>query len=210
MTSMVPREAVVTAVTSGPLKRIENGVNLNEQIPLLAGRQIRQLAFVARNARAAARNHAAVFGSGPFLAVPHYDLGEYRYRGVDGTLDVTSVYGQWGDLQVEFIEVHGSEPSAYTDLFPDGTEGLHHVAVFSEDRAATVAQFESAGFEEALFAARTPGHGYSIIDTSSLLGHMVEVYEEAKVGRFYDYVRQQSVGFDGTDPVREFDFAALG
>lgn len=186
-------------------------MNLDSKIPFLPGSTIKQLAFVVPDSRAAAAQHAAIFGSGPFLAVPHYALDEHRYRGVETNLDVTSVYGQWGEVQVEFVELHNDDKNAYSDLHPRNSRGgMHHVAVFCDDRAAAVAEFERAGFQEALYAARTAGRGYSIIDTVAVLGYMVEVYEEAIVGGFYDYVRRLSDGYDGSDPVREFDFASLG
>ncbi|WP_194166339.1 VOC family protein [Mycolicibacterium sp. P9-22] len=175
---------------------------------LLSGSQIRQLAFVVPDAEKAARRHSEILGSGPFFLVPRYKVVVHRHRGRESSLDVTSAYGQWSDVQVEFIQMHDDAPSAYRDLFPGGGPGMHHVAVFCDSRSESVARLEQAGYPEALYAETAAGRGYSIIDTSKDLGHMVELYEGSMVAEFYRQVREASEGFDGSDPVRTFDFAS--
>ncbi|MEU1956696.1 VOC family protein [Nocardia rhamnosiphila] len=175
----------------------------------MADGQIRQIAFVVPDAEAAAKRHSALLGSGPYFIVPHYELVVHRYRGQDGPIDVTSAYGQWGDVMIEFVQIHGEAPSAYRDTFPTGGPGMHHVAVFCDNRAEAVAEFEKAGYIEALYAEAAPGRGYSIMDTSADLGFMVELYEERMVAPFYQMVREAAADFDGTDPVRLFDLAIV-
>lgn len=176
---------------------------------LLADGQIRQIAFVVPDAEAAAKRHSSLHGSGPYFVVPHYELVVHRYRGADSPLDVTSAYGQWGDVMIEFVQAHDEAPSAYRDTFPDGGPGMHHVAVFCDKRAEEVSRFEKAGYVEALYAEAAPGRGYSIMDTSADLGFMVELYEERMVAPFYKLVKEAAQDFDGTDPVRPFDFAVV-
>lgn len=178
------------------------------EFALLSGAQIRQLAFVVPDAEKAARRHSAILGSGPFFLVPRYKVVVHRYRGQESSLDVTSAYGQWGDVQVEFVQMHDDSPSAYRDLYPEGGPGMHHVAVFCENRAESVGRLEREGYQEALYAETASGRGYSIVDTSKDLGHMVELYEGSMVAEFYRQVRQASENFDGSDPVRGFEFAS--
>ena len=42
-------------------------------------------------------------------------------------------------------------------------------------------------------------------DTIDLYGHMTELYEPTPaLMEIHDFVRQGTVGFNGTDPIREF------
>src|SRR5271167_3884032 len=79
-----------------------------------------QIAFVVPDARAAALAHSQRYGSGPFFLVEHYPLTVHRHRGVDTPLDVTSAYGQWGNVTAEFVQQHDDRPSAYRDLVKSG------------------------------------------------------------------------------------------
>lgn len=168
---------------------------------------IRQLAFVVPDAEEAARNHSALTGSGPFFVMPRYKMAIHEHRGQPTELDVSSSYGWWGDIMVEFVQMHNEEPSAFRDTFPDGGSGMHHVAIWVKDLKTAVAAFETEGHPITMYAERTPGMGYAMMDTRSALGFMVELYEESIVGPFYKMIKDASVGWDGSDPVRvrEFD-----
>lgn len=167
---------------------------------------IRQLAFVVPDAAEAARRHSELTGSGPFYVMPHYKMAIHEYRGAPSDLDVTSAYGQWGEVQVEFVQVHNEEPSAYRDTYPDGGPGMHHVAVFCDNLDETIKAFEAEGFPIVMYAAREKGKEYAMFDTREKVGFMVEVYEEAVVGPFYKMIRDAAADFDGTDPVRIREF----
>ena len=44
-----------------------------------------------------------------------------------------------------------------------------------------------------------------MVDTIGLYGHMTEIYEPTPaLMEIHDFVRQGTVGFNGTDPVRDF------
>ncbi|MEU1956046.1 VOC family protein [Nocardia rhamnosiphila] len=170
---------------------------------------IRQLAFVVPDVEAAARDHSALTGSGPFFVMPRYRMAIHEHRGVPTELDVSSSYGWWGDIMVEFVQMHNEEPSAFRDAFPDGGRGMHHTAVWVKDLAGAVAAFEEAGYPITMYAERTPGLGYAMMDTRSALGFMLELYEESIVGPFYKMVRDASIDWDGSDPVRVREFNAF-
>ena len=168
-----------------------------------------QIAFVVPDARAAALAHSKRYGSGPFYLVEHYPLTVHRYRGTDAPIDVTSAYGQWGNVTVEFVQQHDDRPSAYRDLVKPGETRLHHVAMFVDDLKAQMAKYEADGSPEALYAEVYEGVGYAIMDTSAQLGIMTEMYEEWTVKPFYDHMKRTAAQFDGTDIIRTLDFAAL-
>ena len=168
-----------------------------------------QIAFVVPDARAAAIAHSERYRSGPFYLVEHYPLYVHRYRGTDSPLDVTSCYGQWGNVTAEFIQQHDDQPSAYRDLVAKGEARLHHFAQFVDDFAAEMARYKSEGCAAALYAEAIPGLGYAIMDTSKQLGVMTELYEEWSVRPLYDYMKRTAADWDGCNPVRPLDFTEL-
>ena len=172
---------------------------------------VSQIAFVVPDAIAAARAHSERYGSGPFWAVEHYPLHVHRYRGKDSVIDVTSVYGQWGNITAEFVQQHDDNPSAYRDLVKKGESRVHHFAMFVDDFYARVAEYEAGGVEAALYAETFPnGMGaYAIMDTSAQLGIMTELYEEEGTRPFYDHLAKSAKSFDGTNVVRSMKFTDL-
>jgi len=177
-------------------------------VELPGRRKIRQIGFVVPDALAAARRHMQRFGSGPFFVLAHlpHDLQTYRGREINA-LDTTGVVGQWGDVQVEFVEQHCETPSAYRELYPNGGPGVHHMTVFVDDLDQAIADYESEGFENILYSVVSPlGDAppatYAMMDTRSEIGVLTEFYEERLVGDFYRLVREAADAFDGSDPIR--------
>ncbi|MGF7153354.1 VOC family protein [Novosphingobium gossypii] len=164
----------------------------------MAALPIRQIAYFVPDVRAAARAHAAAFGSGPYFVADSIPLTRAVHRGVERQLDHSSAYGQWGEVMIEFCQQNNPGPSAFHDLYPEGAggQGLHHVALFVDDLDEAVAGFVGQGHELALDAAMTDGFRYVFVDTLATYGHMLELYEprESLVG-FYDYVRRKAGDF---------------
>ncbi|KQM19286.1 VOC family protein [Novosphingobium sp. Leaf2] len=159
---------------------------------------IRQIAYFVPDVRAAARAHSAAFGSGPYYIADHIPLVRAVHRGVERELDHSSAYGQWGEVMIEFCQQNNAGPSAFHDLYPEGSgsQGLHHVALFADDLDAVVAQFTDAGHALALDAEMTDGFRYAFIDTVALHGHMLELYAPtASLLGFYDLVRRKAGNF---------------
>jgi len=170
-------------------------------------RAIQQVAYYVDDVWEAARRHSEQFGSGPFFVFEHIPVSGGLYRGRPAELDHTSAFGQWGEVMIEFVQQHDGGPSIFRDVYPEpGTGGLHHVAVTADDFEAEVAAFNAAGFETAFYSELGPGQGVAFIDTVKAYGHMVEVYGSIPmVQQMYAMVKEASVGFDGTDPVRRFE-----
>jgi catechol 2,3-dioxygenase-like lactoylglutathione lyase family enzyme len=144
---------------------------------------IRQVAYFCADARAAARAHHAAFGSGPFFVADNIPLARAVHRGTERILDHTSAYGQWGlsdqgGLMIEFVQQNNPGPSAFHDLYPEGSGryGLHHVAVFVDDVDAALAGFAAQGAPCAFRAEMADGFVWAFADTSATLGHMTELY----------------------------------
>ena len=166
---------------------------------------VRQIAYFVPDARAAALGHHQRFGSGPYFLAEHIPLRHSLHRGVARPLDHTSAYGQWGSVMVEFVQQNNPGPSAFHDLYPEGSgrSGLHHLAIFVDDVKAELARFERAGCPTALYAEMNDGFAFAMIDVSAETGHMLEIYQPlAQLTGFYEIVAKAAQGFDGSDPVR--------
>lgn len=168
---------------------------------------IRQIAYFVRDVRAAAKRHMALYGSGPYFVADHIPLRRVLHRGREAALDHSSAYGQWGELMIEFVQQNDPGPSVFRDMFHAGREGMHHVALIVDDLAVARAHFVERGMEVALHAEMMDGFVFEMIDATGRYGHMIELYEgiPALTG-FYDMVREASIGFDGTDPIRDIRF----
>lgn len=173
----------------------------------VVGHPIRQIAYVVRDVRDAAERHAALYGSGPFFVAEHIALRRAVHRGVEGVLDHSSAYGQWGALMVEFVQQHDPGPSVFRELYPDGREGMHHVALIVDDLAVARARFEAAGMPVALHAEMMDGFTFLMMDAVERSGHFIELYEGVPaLAGFYDMVRDAAGSFDGRDVIREIGF----
>jgi catechol 2,3-dioxygenase-like lactoylglutathione lyase family enzyme len=162
-----------------------------------------QIAYHVPDPAAAAAQFAERLGWGPFFYLEHIPLASCRYRGSPAVFDHSSAYGQAGDLMVELITQHDDSASVLRDLYPRESTGIHHVAHFVPSLEATLEQARAEGVEIALEARTMTGTEFAMLDLSSSLGHMVEVYEgRDELLKFYRYVRQASEGWDGSRALR--------
>ena len=162
-----------------------------------------QLAYFVTDIRTSASYMADRFGAGPFTVIDRIELEWGEHRGQRCDFLHSSAYGQWGEVMMELVQQDIEGPSPFRDLYAPGQEGLHHVACFVNSVAETIAEYEAAGHPLAARAMTATGTEFAFIDTSALMGHMLEIYvaDEGLRG-FYDYVRNAAAGWDGTDPIR--------
>jgi catechol 2,3-dioxygenase-like lactoylglutathione lyase family enzyme len=137
-------------------------------------------------------------GIGPFFVRAHIELSDVVVRGRAGTFDHSSAFGQWGAVMIELIEQHDGGEHPVVD-----TTGLHHVAHFVDDFEATANALAAAGHQPVLTARTTTGMPFAFHDGGQERGHLIEIYERtAPLVRFYDMVRDASIGWNGRDPLR--------
>src|SRR5262245_2171101 len=95
---------------------------------------VEQIAYVVANIETAMEDHARTFGSGPYFL---NDAGaiDCVYRGAEAKLDVKFALGQWGNVQLEFIEVNTKVPSVFDELGVPPSPGavFHHVCFLPTD-----------------------------------------------------------------------------
>ena len=162
-----------------------------------------QIAYFVSDIRAAAKNFSAMTGAGPFYVIDNIELDWGEHRNSPCEFVHSSAYGQWGDLMVEMVQQDSEGPSPFRDLYAPGEECVHHVACFVSSVEDTLIEYEQLGYPVAARAKAKVGTEFAFIDTSKLLGHMVEIYvrNEALAG-FYSLVEEVSVGWDGCEILR--------
>jgi hypothetical protein len=95
-------------------------------------RPIVQIAYIVPEVRAAAQRWAGRVGAGPFFVFDHFELTA-THDGKPAVLDHSPAFGQWGDVQVELIQLHELEPAPFREAFGGGKIGLHHLTWFPDD-----------------------------------------------------------------------------
>lgn len=163
------------------------------------GRQrIVQNAYYVQDLDEAMARYSRIMGIGPFLVRRHIGLPQVNYRGQPATLDISAAHAQAGEVQIELVMQHCDQPSAFHDMFGPGEEGLHHVAIFPEDHDAMVAHYAAQGFAAATDIVTAEGRGATYVDTSAMLGHMVEVYRvNDSLVAFYEQIAEAADRWDG-------------
>ena len=155
-----------------------------------------QIAYAVDDVVAAAQRWVQR-GAGPFFVRHHIEVGASRIHGNHRPFDHSSAYGQWGDIMVELLCEHHT----LSERVGPAT-GVHHMAFFVDDVPATQAALVEHGWAEALYA-EAGATAFAMHDATAELGHLVEIYADSEGLRaFYEMVRQASLDWDGTDPVR--------
>jgi hypothetical protein len=173
-------------------------------VPGRPGPHLMQAAFMVNDLESAALNWIRTTGIGPFLLVPHVQLAEFDYRGEKRSgLDFSVALAQSGGIQIELVQQHCDNPSAYRDTIAKGNQGFHHFCIYSDDYDATYRSYIEQGFVSAvdgLFGDMR----FSYMDTSAAIGCMIELVEEnATQSEFFARIAAAADGWDGvTDPLR--------
>jgi catechol 2,3-dioxygenase-like lactoylglutathione lyase family enzyme len=161
-----------------------------------------QICFIVDDLDVAMKSWTDMLGAGPFFAQKDLRV-PVDYRGTRSFLEINVGLGQIGAIQLELIEVTGTCPSVYLDMFPEPKSGgFHHVAVFVKDIDKEIAEMEAAGHS---LGARGDfaGTPFAYMDTRSANGMFTELYQDDEgMHVFYDKIADAARGWDGSRPVR--------
>jgi len=139
-----------------------------------------QNAYVVTDLDEAIKRFTREAGYGPWLVSRHVKLPRVLYRGNEAELDMSAAFTQAGDVQIELICQHNDGPSVYRDLYPKGTGGFHHTAMFVPDYEEAIRAYEDAGYPCAAYFELPDNGSACYMDTSPLLGHMIELYRDTQ------------------------------
>lgn len=108
-----------------------------------------------------------------------------------------------GDLQVELIQQLDETPSIFTEFLAATGGGFHQLAYWAEDFDAAMAKLTEAGWPQVWSGGEGEGVRFAYFEppTGAAIVEIMELTEaSAGMGA---YVREQAIGWDGSDPVRE-------
>lgn len=162
-----------------------------------------QVAYATTDVRAAARQWHELYGAGPFFVRENVPTQRVLVDGEDAVFDHSCALGQWGNVMVEFVHHHELAPAVLEHDMRRGAAGIHHVACFVDDLEAARDQLVEGG-ARVVMDAETPEVRFLFLDPGPEVGHLIEIYEETPyMSKLYRRVREASIGWDGTDLIRE-------
>ena len=161
--------------------------------------EIVQNCYVVRDLEAGCERFHRLFGIGPFVGGTVSELGNHFHRGHRAPpIVLRSVFAQSGTLNIELVELRSGAPSAFHDAYPNGNEGMHHVAVFCDDYEGERDRLVNAGVPIASEFTLSFGPSICYLDTRTTLGHMLELCPENEIIRDrYRQARDAANDWDG-------------
>jgi catechol 2,3-dioxygenase-like lactoylglutathione lyase family enzyme len=165
--------------------------------------EIRQNGYVVRDIEAALRHWTEILGVGPFFYLETAPIEDFRYRGEPSPLQVSIALANSGPLQIELIQPRNDAPSMYRDFLATGSEGLQHVAYWTERMDADLERLERAGFSIGQSGRIGADGRFVYYETAAHPGTVVELSEVGGAkGRFFAHVREAAQTWDGSEPIR--------
>lgn len=165
---------------------------------------IRQNGYVVRDIEAAMEHWVSVMGVGPWFYFDRVKIDWFRHRGAPGDPELSIALANSGDLQIELIQQRNDAPTLYKEFLDSGREGLQHVAYWSKDYQGLYDRALSLGYKMGHEGQIGGEQGrFAYFDTQAHPGTVIEISDiSGAKGSFFEMVRQMSLDWDGTDPVR--------
>jgi hypothetical protein len=164
-----------------------------------------QMAYVVEDIDASMRRWAEQLDVGPWFLLEHFTGERASYRGAPAEADVALAMAFAGHMLVELIQPNDDKPSVYREAIEQRGYGFHHFGVGTLDYDGELARHLEQGHELAFEAWVPTGGRVGYVDTTAELPGYLELIEmdeptDTAFTRFY----AQSLGWDGSDPVRPF------
>lgn len=163
-----------------------------------------QCAYVVEHLEPAMRDFTDRLHVGPWFVSGPFVPAQGRYRGQPTDMKVTLAVGFAGHMMFELITQHDNKPSVYQELIGKRGYGFHHWAMPSSDLDRDVAKYRALGYEPAFTDISPRGARIAYFDTTRDLPGMIELIEMSeRLEAIYTRMYLASVGWDGSDPVRQ-------
>lgn len=166
---------------------------------------IRQLGYVVDDIEAAMAHWHTVMGVGPWYYNPQVPIVNYRFDGQSYSPHNSVALANSGPIQVELIQIRNDVPSMYRDFMQAGHRGLQHVAFWTEDYDADLARMQAQGFTVKMSGEVGANGRFAYFDREYHPGTVIELSEVlGPKGRMFDLIREASIDWDGSEPIRPF------
>lgn len=163
---------------------------------------VRQLGYMVTDVEAAMDHWINELGVGPWFYSPRVEPDDFICRGVPGQAPFRVALANSGPLQIELVQPLDDSPSMWNEYISAHGEGLHHLAYWRSDYDDVLAQALEAGWTIA-HQGSIRGGRFVYFDSPAHTGTVVELSEMGgPKGNYFDRIREASIDWDGTDPVR--------
>ena len=162
-----------------------------------------QTGFVVDDMISALRYWTEVIGAGPFFVMEAREWRELTYKGAPTNVHMRLAIGQWGPMQLEFIEQLNDAPSPYLDFLAAGRRGLHHFGVLVDNLEAELAAFASRGKEVVFRGSTAQDFRFAYLVDDEHPGSMIELMERGVAAdELSKMIKDAAQNWDGRDPIR--------
>jgi catechol 2,3-dioxygenase-like lactoylglutathione lyase family enzyme len=171
--------------------------------------EIRQLGYVVPDIEQTMEYWANVMGVGPWFYAPVVPVEGYHFEGETYEPRTSVALANAGFIQVELIQARNDVPSMYRDFLAAGHTGLHHVAYWTGQFDHDLSVMEGRGFRVKMGGRVGTDGRFVYFDKELHPGTAIELSEvSGPKGRMFRAIREASVDWDGSDPVRQFPLMA--
>jgi hypothetical protein len=162
-----------------------------------------QNAWVVPDLQSAMKYWVEDIGVGPWFTLrPNVQNARYRGNAINSGSSTTIAVSWMGDLEIELIQPDDDRPSVYRDTVPAGRTSFHHICVWTDNLDRAVNAYREEGFVTA-FEGNAGSLRFAYVDTSPMLGCMIEILEEnPDVRARFEVMKTICANWDGSDPVR--------
>ena len=167
--------------------------------------EIRQLGYVVPDIVAAMDYWSRVLGVGPFFYAERVPVVNFTYRGEPSSPITSVALANSGPVQVELIQQRNDAPTMYRDFVNAKGSGLQHVAYWTQNFDADMARLKARGLKVGMGGEVGARGRFVYFETEYHPGAVIELSEvEGPKGKMFDLIRNASLRWDGSDPVRPF------
>lgn len=163
--------------------------------------EVRQIGYVVTDLDDAIAGWLKM-GVGPWFVIRGLSQ-RVTYRDAPCEVTLSLALSNSGDLQVELIQQLDETPSVFTEFLAATGGGFHQLAYWAEDFDAATTKLAEAGWPRVWSGGEGEGVRFAYFEppTGAAIVEIMEMTEaSAGMGA---YVREQAMGWDGSDPVRE-------
>ena len=167
--------------------------------------EIRQLGYVVHDIEAAMRQWTDTLGVGPWFYAERVTTRNFYHRGAPSPVEISVALANSGPIQVELMQQRNDAPSMYREFLDAGREGLQHVAFWTTSYDDDLKRLAGRGLLPVMGGEVGAKGRYAYFDTEFHPGTVVELSEVSGAkGDMFRAIREASLAWDGTDPVRSF------
>ena len=139
-------------------------------------RKISQIGIVVKDLQSAV-NYYQGLGFGPFQIIDRPEE-TCELHGEQSRFRIKTALGAAGTVQLEIIQVLSGK-NAHSEFLETRGEGVHHVGIYVDDIEAELAANVEKGMD-VVSRGEFMGVKWVYIDTTSILGHLIEFIELPK------------------------------